>query len=83
MTTKYHIDATMALSSSSAQADDSVMISRAYQEKKKLNGKMLMSIIQIIQFLGRQGLAFRGHEDCESNFMQLMKPRSHDEKVNI
>ena len=42
-----------------------------------------MSIIQSIQFLGRQGLAFRGHEDCESNFMQLMKLRSNDKKVNI
>ena len=58
MTTKYHIDATMALLSSSSQAAVSVMISRAYQKKKELNGKMLMSIIQSIQFLGRQGLAF-------------------------
>ena len=24
-------------------------------------------------FLGRQGIALRGHDDSESNFMQLMK----------
>ena len=38
-----------------------------------------MTIVQNVQHLGRQGLAFRGHNDEESNFIQLLKLRSHDQ----
>ena len=31
-----------------------------------------------MKFLGKQGIAFRGHEDAESNFMQLFKLRELD-----
>lgn len=60
-----------------------MMVSRAHTEQKELNGRMLISILQNVQFLGRQGLALRGHEDNESNFIQLMKLRSHDQQVRI
>ncbi len=42
-----------------------------------------MTIIQDIQFLGQQGLALQGHEESESNFIQLMKLRSHDQPVSL
>ena len=40
---------------------------------------MLMTILQNVQYLGRQGLTLRGHNDEESNFTQLLKLRSHDQ----
>lgn len=58
------------------------MLDDAHREEKKLNGRMLMNILQNIQFFGRQGLALRGHEQNESNFIQLLKLRSHDQPVN-
>jgi len=54
------------------------MLSSNLEEQKALNKKMLMAILQNIQFLGRQGLALRGHNEKESNFLQLMKLRSLD-----
>ncbi len=35
-----------------------------------------MVIIENTQLLGRQGIAFRGHDECEGNFVQLFKLRS-------
>ena len=37
-----------------------------------------MVIIEILQCLLRQGLPFRGHNDCESSFYQLLLVRSKD-----
>ena len=34
------------------------MLSKAYQEEKEKNGGMLITIMQFLQFIGRQGLAF-------------------------
>ncbi len=50
-----------------ANTDISVMLHEANLEKKEANGRILMSIIQNTQFLGRQGLAFRGHDHMESS----------------
>jgi hypothetical protein len=38
-----------------------------------------MKIIECLQYLGRQGLAFQGHTDDESNFCQLVKLRAKDD----
>ena len=43
--------------------------------------RVLLKILQNVKFLGRQGLAFRGHDDSESNFMQLFKLRELDNPV--
>ncbi len=59
------------------------MLHKSNQDKKEANGKMLMTIIEIVQFLGRQGFAFRGHDNLDSNFMQLVKLRSHDDNVKV
>jgi len=40
---------------------------------------MLLKILQNIHFLGRQGIALRGHYDLESNFMQLLNLRACDD----
>lgn len=58
------------------------MLDEAHKAEKKLNGRMLMNVIQNIQFLGRQGIALQGHEENESNFIQLLKLRSHDQPVS-
>ena len=54
------------------------MLSQVHSNQNKLNGHMLMTIIQNVRFLSRQGLALRGHDD-ESNFTQLLKLRSIDQ----
>ena len=48
-----------------------------------MNGRILMVILQCIEFLGRQGLALRGHIKKGSNFIQLMKLRSLDLQVHV
>ena len=55
---------------SAPQPDVAVMLSRAHNEQKKLNGQMSMCILQDVQFLGRQGMPLRA---SDSNFMQLLK----------
>lgn len=51
------------------------MLSIIHVNDKAENRRMLLKIIQNLQFLGRQGMAVRGHDDSESNFMQLLKLR--------
>ena len=63
------------------QNDVGEMLSQVHSEEKQRNGRMLMNIMQNIQFLGRQGIALRGHNESESNFIQLMRLRCHDQKV--
>ena len=58
--------------------DVAEMLSHDHSQEKKVNGSMLMIILQIIQFLGRQGLPLRGHISEESNFIRLMRLRAHD-----
>ena len=40
------------------------------------NRKLNESILQNVKFLARQGIALRGHNDAESNLMQLFKLRA-------
>ena len=39
---------------------------------------MLLHVLSTVRYLARQGLAFRGHNDDASNFMQLLKLRCDD-----
>ena len=75
------MDAIKAISGSQKNVDE--MLDEACKAEKKCNGQMLMNIIQCIQFLGHQGLGLQGHEECESNFIQLLKLRSHDQPVSL
>ena len=59
------------------------MLSTEHASYKKANRRILLKIFQNIQFLGRQGLALHGHNDLESNFIQLYKLCStHDPSLS-
>ena len=45
---------------------------------KAVNRKMLQRIIQNVLLLGRQGIALRGHDKSESNFIQLINLQKSD-----
>ena len=53
-------------------------LSSAHAQNKAENRRVLLKILQNMKFLGRQGIALRGHDDSESNFMQLFKLRELD-----
>lgn len=74
---KYHLDAVQVLAK--PQRDVGEMLSQGLSQQKKLNSRMLLVIVQTLQFLTRQALALRGHDDGESNFIQLLKLRSCDQ----
>ena len=54
------------------------VLSTAHAHGKSTNRKIFLKILQNIQFLARQGIALRGHDDKESNFLQLFKLRRCD-----
>ena len=54
------------------------VLSSAHAQGKSMNRKTFIKILQNIQYLVRQGIALRGHDDNESNFLQLFKLRGHD-----
>ena len=56
--------------------------STVHAQQKSENRSMLLKILQNIRFLGRQGIALRGHNDLESNFIQLLNLRAcEDQKI--
>lgn len=63
------------------QKDVADMLSHSHSVEKKQNGEMIMIIMQSLLYLSRQNIALRGHDDNESNFIQLLKLRSHDNEV--
>ena len=55
------------------------MTNQAVADNMALNRRCFMKVLQNLQFLSHQGLAFRGDESDEnSNFIQLLKLRSND-----
>ena len=44
----------------------------------ELNRRYLVKIVETLQFLARQGLALRGDNSDDSNFMQTLKLRVKD-----
>ena len=63
----YHLTTIQALSN---QSDDIGELD-AHRAEKYTNGQMLLHVLSTVRYLARQGLAFRGHNDDASNFMQL------------
>ena len=53
-------------------------LSNAHALGKSTNRKILLKILQNTQFLTRQGIALQGHDEKESNFLQLFKLRECD-----
>ena len=62
----------------SSVQDIGEVLSTAHAHGKSTNRKVLLKILQNVQFLARQGIALRGHDDKESNFLQLFKLRGLD-----
>ena len=50
------------------QNDVGEMLSQVHSEEKQRNGRMLMNIMQNVQFLGRQGIALRGYNESQSRY---------------
>ncbi|XP_041374139.1 zinc finger MYM-type protein 1-like [Gigantopelta aegis] len=48
-------------------------LSAAHSEEKINNRHQLLTILRSIRFLARQGLPLRGHDDSQSNFIQILK----------
>ena len=56
------------------------LLSKQHSDMKKVNRECLLKILSNIQFLARQGIAFRGNgAEIDSNFMQLLKLRGKDD----
>ena len=54
------------------------MMSETARATMEENRQCLITIIECLQFLARQGLAFQGNTEEESNFLQLLKLRAKD-----
>lgn len=48
------------------------VLSAAHSEEKTHNRQQMLTILRNIRFLARQGLPIRGHDDNQSNFIQLL-----------
>ena len=57
-------------------------LSAAHQQEKLQRRQNFLKVLSTIRYLARQGLPLRGHGDeSDSNFLQLMKLRSEDDKT--
>ena len=54
------------------------MLSSALAEEKAANRSILIKIIQNLCYLEGQGISLRGHDESESNFIQLLLLRGKD-----
>ena len=52
------------------------MIDENEKKYRELNRRIFLTILETLQYLSRQGLAVRGDDDDESNFIQLLKLQS-------
>ena len=53
-------------------------MSSVHAQNKAENRKILLKILQNVKLLGKQGIAFRWHENVQSNFIELIKLRDID-----
>ena len=53
--------------------------SDVYKKEVAKNRQILRKIFENVQFLARQGIAFQGDTDEDSNFFQLFKLRANDD----
>ena len=57
-------------------SDVSELLSSAHKNEKEEARAILKIIVSSICFLARQGLALRGHDEANSNFVQLLPTQS-------
>ena len=79
---KCHKEAVMKLTVlPSTTPDIAEALSTQVHQERAERRKCFLKIVSNVRFLGRQGLPLRGHgADHDSNFMQLLKLRSEDDK---
>ena len=58
------------------------LISNEAKKEQSMQRQMLLKEVNSLRFLERQGLAFRGHENNEGNFWQIMNLQAinHDDE---
>ena len=56
-------------------------LSDVYKKDVAKNRQILRKIFENVQFLARQGIAFQGDTDEDSNFFQLFKLRANDDAI--
>ena len=54
------------------------LMSDEIKQQKAINRKIFMKVLENARYLAHQGLPFRGHDDSNGNFIQLMKLRGLD-----
>ena len=70
---KTHCEAVEAVvTSPSITKDVGVLLSTAHKHEKQVARDKLKILISSVQYLARQGYALRGHNDSESNLIQLL-----------
>ena len=74
---KCHCEAVTVLKPKSSDIGE--LLSKQHKVEKERNRSIFLKILQNIRFLSRQGLALRGGDDLESNFIQLLYFRSIDD----
>ena len=69
----FHKEALQVTLLPATHSDIGEMLSKQHTDAKKENRECLLKILSNIQFLARQGIAFRGEGDeMDSNFMHLL-----------
>jgi len=61
-------------------ADVLGMVNKQAEMARQTNRHCFLKILQTLRFFGRQGIALQGDNEKESNFYQLLKLRSSDDK---
>ena len=72
-----HLEATMKLQSLN-QPSVAAQLSQQVGKNQSHRRLMLLKALSSIQMLSKQGLPFRGHEEMEGNYFQLLLCRSDD-----
>ena len=57
----------------------SLQLQNASAKTHKENRSNLLKIIGAVKYLARQGMAFRGHEEAEGNFQQLLQYKASND----
>ena len=52
-----------------------------HRRQQQAAGKSLIKVVRVVRYLLRQGLVFRGHNEDEGNFMQLLNLMAEDDKA--
>ncbi len=76
---KTHLEAVEAMITLPKSTPDvGELLSSIHKNEKEEARNVLKTIISSVRFLGKQGLALRGHDEEQSNLVQLLRLRAED-----